>query len=191
MTRRLAFSTITLLSNPYGHPDILSFEDRIGPVFEAAEQSPGFITRARPVDDKLHLTNFERDWGIWGTFTVPRFYRGGQVTTTDSRASTLSIWVDLESVKSFAFRNSQHKYMLQNKKRWVPPFEWKNYAAWWVEPDEIPSWSEACARIEYINDHGPSAHAFDFGHPYDQEGRALAKPRDRDPHAVATTPGAD
>lgn len=175
---RLAMSTITVLRHPYGHEDILSYQDMIMPVFEQAEGSPGFIDRARPVDDKFHLTNFERDWGQWGTFTTPRFYTGGRKSATDSRASTLSLWVDLESIWRFACRDG-HMYMMRNKKRWVADFDWKNYAAWWVDDETIPTWEEAAKRIEYINDHGPSPYAFDFAHPYDQHGNPTKLDRKR------------
>lgn len=173
---RIAMSTITILLQPYGHPVVAEYEERIGPVFEEAERSPGFIARAKPVDDKDHLTNFERDWGPWGKFTTPRFYTGGRVTATDSRASTLSLWVDLASIRAFASKGG-HRYMVRNQSRWTEHLDWKTYAAWWVDDDTIPTWEEGSARIEYINDHGPSPHAFDFAHPYDEQGRPL-KPQE-------------
>ncbi|HTZ43392.1 MAG TPA: DUF3291 domain-containing protein [Jatrophihabitans sp.] len=173
---RLAFSTITVLRHPYGHPDILSYEDRIGPVFAEAERSPGFIDRARPVDPDDDATNFEWDWGVWGPFATPRFYTGGRVAATDSRASTLSIWTDLASVRAFA-RNGLHQYMLRNQGRWVEPKGWKGVAAWWIGDDEIPTWVEAARRIEHINDHGPSPVAFDFHTSYDQDGNPVDVPR--------------
>ena len=175
---RLAFTTITVLRHPYGHPEIVSFQDRIGPVFLEAENSPGFIDRARPVDDRVDLTNFERDWGEWGAFQTPRFYTGGRVTATDSRASTLSLWTDLASVWAYA-HHGLHRYMLQNQSQWVTRFDWKNYAAWWVGDEVTPTWSEACARLEQINDHGSSPDAFDFRRPFDSDGQPAPLPRTR------------
>lgn len=172
---RLAFSTITVLRQPWGHPEVREYQEMIGPVFTDAQGSPGFIARAMPVDDKNHLTNFERDWGSWGEFTTPRFYTGGRVTATDTRASTLSIWEDLASVRRF-MHSSNHIYMVRNKQRWVTEFEWKNYAAWWVGDEEIPTWQDAADRIEHINDHGPSPYAFDFSRPYDEHGQPVQPP---------------
>jgi hypothetical protein len=173
---RLAFTTIAVLKHPYGHPDILSYEERIGPVFEAAENSPGFIDRARPIDPDETKTNFEWDYGPWGPFTTPRFYTGGRVAATDSRASTLSIWTDLASVRAFS-RSELHRYMLRNQARWVLHTEWKNVAAWWIGDDEIPTWSEAARRIELLNDEGPSPEAFDFHTSYDEFGVLTSAPK--------------
>jgi hypothetical protein len=173
---RLAFTTIAVLKHPYGHPDILSYEERIGPVFEEAERSPGFIARARAVDPDESKTNFEWDWGQWGPFTTPRFYTGGRVAATDSRASTLSIWTDLASVRAFS-RSGLHQYMLRNQSRWVVHTDWKNIAAWWIGDEEIPTWGEAARRIELINDNGPSPEAFDFHTSYDEFGTLTSAPK--------------
>jgi len=171
---RLAFTTIAVLKHPYGHPDILSYEDRIGPVFAEAEGSPGFIARARPIDSDDEKTNFERDWGPWGTFTTPRFYTGGRTVDTDSRASTLSIWTDLASVRAFS-RAGLHQYMLRNQARWVHHVDWKHIAAWWIDDEEIPTWGDAARRIELLNDEGPSPKAFDFATSYDEHGVLVAE----------------
>lgn len=173
---RLAFTTIAVLKHPYGHPDILSYEERIGPVFGDAEKSPGFIDRARPIDPDETKTNFEWNYGPWGAFTTPRFYTGGRVAETDSRASTLSIWTDLASVRAFS-RSEGHRYMLRNQARWVVHTEWKNFAAWWIGDDEIPTWAEAARRIELLNDEGPSPAAFDFNTSYDEFGRLTSAPK--------------
>src|SRR5688572_27053519 len=102
---------------PYGHAEVAGFEQLTPDVFRLAEQSPGFIARAVEVDDNVELTNFERDWGSWGKFTVPRFYDGGFETASDTRASTLSLWESIEAVRSFAY-SGLHKQALVQRQEW-------------------------------------------------------------------------
>lgn len=100
---RVAFTTFAILKKPYGDPEVQEFDDLTPPTFEEAEGSPGFLARAKEDPGQSHITNFDRDWGEWGKFEVPRFYTGGRTDDTDSRASTLSLWADLESVFAFVY----------------------------------------------------------------------------------------
>jgi hypothetical protein len=183
---RLAFTTILVLKHPYSHPDIISYGDRVGPVYSAAENSPGFIDRARPIDPDETKSSFEWDFGVWGAFTTPRFYTGSRVSATDTRASTLTVWTDVESVRNF-MRSEAHRYMVRNQTKWVAPMGWMNNAAWWIGDDEIPTWSEAARRIELLNDKGPSPEAFNLRTSYDQFGRLTRAPRTAHPHALEGT----
>lgn len=88
---RLAFTTFAIMKAPYGNEQVRGFEVLTQPVFNRAETKAGFIDRAIELDDFGHLTNFERDWGAWGPFAVPRFYDGGHNTASDTRAGTLSL----------------------------------------------------------------------------------------------------
>jgi hypothetical protein len=97
---RIAFTTFAVLKQPYGDPEVEGFENLLPPTLEEAERSQGFI--AHPVEDQGqgHLSVFDRQWGAWGKFEVPRFYTGQRTNETLSFASTLSLWEDLESVFS-------------------------------------------------------------------------------------------
>ncbi|MFH9657923.1 DUF3291 domain-containing protein [Streptomyces sp. NPDC017248] len=166
---RVAFTTFAILKQPYGHPEVQEFDDRTPPTFEQAEASPGFIARAKEDPGQSHLTNFERDWGEWGKFDVPRFYTGGRTDDTDSRASTLSLWADLDSVFSFVY-TGLHRSTLSKRHEWFLKPQWPSYAAWWVSDDTIPTWSDASRRLEHLHDHGPSPVAFSFRHPFAADG---------------------
>jgi Domain of unknown function (DUF3291) len=179
---RVAFTTFAILKQPYGNPEVQEFDDLTPPTFEEAESSAGFIARAKESPDQSHLTNFERDWGAWGRFDVPRFYTGGRTTETDSRASTLSLWTDLESVLAFVY-NGLHRSTLSRRHEWFLKPEWPSYAAWWVPEEATPTWADACQRLEHLHDHGPSPFAFNFRHPFAADGtatelRVAAHPRE-------------
>ena len=103
----LAFTTFAIMKAPYGNPIVKGFEDLTPSTFAAAEQSPGFIERATEQGEPApHLSNFEQNWGKWGKFAVPRFYDGGYSIATDTRACTLSLWRDIDSVHTFVYRSS-------------------------------------------------------------------------------------
>jgi hypothetical protein len=168
---RVAFTTFAILKKPYGNPEVQGYDDLTPAAFEAAEGSPGFIARAKEEPGQSHLTNFIRSWGDWGTFNAPRFYTGGRTNETDSRASTLSLWTDLNSVFSFVY-SGLHRSTLSRRHEWFLKPEWPSYAMWWVSETTIPTWSDACSRLEHLHDHGPTPTAFNFRHPFTSDGDA-------------------
>lgn len=173
---RVAFTTFAIMKGPYGSEVVRGFEERTPSVFAAAEQSDGFIARAHELDDRTDLTNAEREWGAWGPFVTPRFYEGGHTLATDSRASTASLWRDLASVHRFAY-GGVHREALAGRQQWFLRPEWPTYAIWWVDDDHVPSWREACDRLEHLHDHGSTPTAFDFRHPFDEHGVPVRVPR--------------
>ena len=161
-----------MLKKPYGYPEVQEFDDRTPIVFREAERSSGFIDRAREVAG-TELSNFERDWGKWGRFCVPRFYTLGRETGTDQRASTISLWTDLQSVFRFVY-NGLHVAALKKRSEWFLQPEWPTYAIWWVADDHTPQWREACQRLEDLHDKGPTPAAFDFKCCFDQAGNPVS-----------------
>jgi len=158
---RVAFTTFAVLKKPYGNPEVQGYDDLTPAAFEAAEGSSGFIARAKEDPGQSHLSNFIRDWGEWGRFDVPRFYTGGRTNETDSRAGTLSLWSDLDSVFSFVY-TGLHRSILLRRQEWFLKPEWPSYAVWWVSDDTIPTWPDASHRLEHLHDHGPTPVSFNF-----------------------------
>ncbi|SNR74575.1 DUF3291 domain-containing protein [Puniceibacterium sediminis] len=171
---RLAFTTFAIMKKPYGDPVVHGFEALTPAVFRKAEESAGFIARAREIDDRDELTNFERDWGPWGKFAVPRFYDGGFETAQDTRASTVSLWASVDAVRQFAY-SGLHQRALQQREKWFRKPAWPTYAMWWVDDAHTPSWGEACQRLEHLHDYGPSAYAFDFSQVFAAQDRTPEK----------------
>ncbi|RKH68303.1 DUF3291 domain-containing protein [Corallococcus llansteffanensis] len=168
---RVAFTTFAILKKPYGNPEVQEFDDRTPAVFLEAENASGFIARARE-SSSSELSNFHRDWGHWGKFCVPRFYTLGRENENDQRASTLSVWKDLQSVLAFAY-SGLHMEALRKRKEWFLEPAWPSYAMWWVEDDHVPTWQEACERLELLHDQGPTPQVFDFKKCFDAQGNAV------------------
>lgn len=175
---RVAFTTFAIMKGPYGDPQVHGFEALTPAVFRKAEQAVGFIARAREIDDQQDLTNFERDWGVWGRFMVPRFYDGGFETASDTRASTLSMWISLEAVHDFVYAGL-HQRALAQREKWFRTPNWPTYATWWVADNHQPTWQEAILRLEALHDRGPSEYAFNFKSLFDSEGRPYIIDRNR------------
>jgi Domain of unknown function (DUF3291) len=171
---RIALTTFALMKKPYGHPEVQGFLDRTPAVFQEVEHSPGFIARAPVVQlDEGRAGTFERAWGSWGPLRVPRYYPGGRTARTDSRASTLSLWTDLSSASHFVYKGPFHRDALKRRQEWFLKPEWPSYALWWVEDTHIPTWEEACLRLEHLYDHGASPVAFTFKSAFDAAGIPL------------------
>jgi hypothetical protein len=168
---RIAFTTFAIMKRPYGNPDVHGFEALTPAVFRQSESAEGFIARAKELDDHPELTNFERDWGDWGQFCVPRFYDGGFETASDTRASTLSIWTSVAAVKQFVY-SGLHQRALHQREKWFRTPAWPTYAMWWVSDTSIPTWADAVQRLETLHDEGPTAKAFTFGQIFLPDGTA-------------------
>jgi hypothetical protein len=83
---RIAFMTFSVLKASYGEPSVQEFDDRTPDTFAEAENSEGFIDRAKPVEDIAWMTNYQKDWGRWGPFAVPQFYPGGTSSCSSYQA---------------------------------------------------------------------------------------------------------
>jgi Domain of unknown function (DUF3291) len=169
----LAYTTFAIMKAPYGSPEVYGFESLTPDVFLEAEAADGFISRAREIDNQTHLTNFERDWGDWGSFTVPSFYDGGFETASDTRASTISLWTSIEAVRNFAYNSCLHSQALKQRGQWFRTTEWPTYAMWWVPQSHIPTWSEASQKLDFLHKNGPTKDAFTFKRLFDQSGQEI------------------
>ncbi len=168
---RLAVMTFAILREPWGSPAVAGFEERTDGVFDDVAVADGMIAYDDDQIDAAGLTSEER----WGRFTVPRLYPYDRSDPTQAReAVTLSIWRDIPSVFRFAYAG-RHLEALQRRDEWVERRR-PDYVLWWIDDDEMPSWAEACARLDRLHEEGPSPAAFDFHHPFDAGGRPTERP---------------
>ncbi len=159
---KIAFGTIGILRQLAGHPEVQGFIDRIGAVYEHAEQSSGFLDRSR--------RDIEAWSQSWGEVVPPKF-----VGEVDPRqvVFSLSTWKDLESVAAYAYRGA-HGEALGQRRDWIDPTDTPIYVAWWVEDDHQPTFREAAARMDELHENGSTARAFDFKQPYDSAGQRVS-----------------
>ena len=157
--KNLAIYNFGMFRQRSDHPDIQGFHDRNDRNFATAEQSDGFVARSGYADEPGPES--------WGVQVYPRFH----VERGDGWApSTLSLWRDLGSLMAFSY-SGFHAETLRHARDWFVEPQWPPYVLWWVDAGHIPQWSEGVARLERLHDHGPSSFAFDFKHPYDEDGQ--------------------
>lgn len=164
---RLMVVNFTQTKAPYGTAVMSGFELLTPAVYRQAERTTGFVARAAPIDDRTDLSFFERDWGEWGPFEVPRYYRGGTTVESDSRASALSVWHDIGSLYSFVF-SGVHMRAIKRKETWFEPITFPTYAMWWDK--KFPTWGEASRRLETLAANGDTSAAFSFRRLFDANG---------------------
>ncbi|MBX7041378.1 MAG: DUF3291 domain-containing protein [Ignavibacteria bacterium] len=151
----IAFYTFGILNQPYGHPQVQEFYDKIDAVFSQAKESEGLI------EINSELAGREA--------ALPRFYDREK----DPEApSTLSCWKDLESVFAFAYKGL-HGAALRKRHEWFRKGDWPTYVAWWISDDHIPTAKEAVHRLEHLHDNGSTPFAFNFKKPFDAYGNPV------------------
>ena len=166
MSHKLAFMTLGILRQPFGHAEVQGFVDRVPGVYGAVDASEGFHEMSvRDLNTYLHS---------WGDTSLPDWYP--EKAGTDRVAITLSLWADLESVAAFSY-SGPHAEALTKRREWfdrspVPP-----YVAWWVETDKAITFPEGYERMESLFRNGSTALAFDFRNPFDPEGKACVLDR--------------
>jgi hypothetical protein len=160
MAKRLAFMTIGILKEPFGHPVVQGFIDRLGGVYEAAESTEGFIDRSR-----RDMESFTHSWGSTG---FPECY--AHIEDPKRLAFTLSLWDDLESVAAFAY-HGPHGEAMTLRKNWFVQNDLPEQVAWWVEDDtERLDRNEAVSRLDALHKNGASPFAFNLKSPFDADG---------------------
>ena len=168
MPHKLAFMTLGILRQPFGHAEVQGFADRAPGVYGAADASDGFHARSiRDFNTYLHS---------WGDTTLPAWFPGAEGADHDQVAVTLSLWADLESVAAFSYHGA-HAEALTKRSEWfgrgsVPP-----YVAWWVDADHEITFTEGYERIESLYKNGSTPFGFNFAKPFDEEGKSCVLDR--------------
>lgn len=162
----LALYTFGQFIRPSDDPANQGFHDRNDANLAAVGMAHGLIGRS----------GYDSDPGptSWGPQVFPRFFDD---TNGDGWApSTLSWWGDVESVWAYTY-SGLHAEALAHGRDWFRKGDWPPLVMWWC--DARPDWAEGVARLEYLHDHGPSAHAFGFRTCFDASGVPYAVDRER------------
>jgi hypothetical protein len=125
---------------PIDSPVMAGFVARLDDINALAESSPGFVWRLKTDE---------------GNATSLRPYDDERILVN------LSVWETPGQLKQFIFR-SAHADVMRQRKSWFERFGKPYYALWWIEAGHTPSIEEAKARLEHLQTHGETAHAFSF-----------------------------
>lgn len=152
MTRQhLAVFNWGVLRYDWDAPEVADFVNGLDLVNKAAERSKGFVWR---LDDAgMEAAQLDPDGPLGGN---PRL------------ASTLSVWDDAASLKSFVFK-SVHKVFYKRRAEWFAPDQGLRLALWYLPAGTLPTIAQAAVRAERLRREGDSDYAFGWSYLKDLE----------------------
>ena len=139
---QLAELNLAVPRYPPDDPRMAGFMDNIMRINALAARTPGFIWRF-PEHPEGHP---EHEPVPWPNITL-----------------TLSTWADGDALQNFVW-NTVHKRFYSRRAEWFAAMEAHHLALWWVEDGHRPTLAEAKARLDHLNAHGDSDHAFGWAH---------------------------
>ncbi len=125
-------------------PVMAGFVARLDDINALAEGAPGFIWRLKT--DAGNATSIQ-------AFDDPLVL------------INLSVWESPDALRSFVYR-SDHANVMRQRKSWFEKFDGMYLVLWWVPAGHRPTTLEAKARLDHLQRHGESAHAFSFAKLY-------------------------
>ena len=137
-TYHLAQVNIARMLAPLDSPEMASFVALLDEVNALADRSPGFVWRLQ---------------GNEGNATYLRPYDDDRILFN------LSVWESVEHLKTYVYK-AGHGEVLRRRREWFERFDRPAVALWWVEAGHIPTIGEAKQRLEYLQEHGETEHAF-------------------------------
>ena len=127
-----------ILKFPLTDKKMTEFNESLNKVYNLAENHPGFIWRIP--DDKLEsqLSDLGFDNMI---------------------SATVSVWVNIASLKDYTY-NSLHGLYLKRSSEWFKKINGLQLVIWDIENNVQPTLKESFDRLKYLEDNGPSDHAY-------------------------------
>ncbi len=123
-------------------PRMADFVANLDRINAAAEAMPGFIWRFK--DDSGTSVDAETPWD-------------------DNVIVNMGVWETPEHLEQFTW-NTVHKRFYSRKTEWFEAMKSHHFVMWWVEEGHEPTLEEAKARLDHLDQHGNSDHAFGWSH---------------------------
>jgi len=152
----LAQFNIAHCRGPLDTPVMRGFVEQIDAMNRIADGSAGFIWR---------LQSYQ------GDATGIRVYDDPLIVIT------MSLWRSVEDLKNYVYR-SAHSAAFRNRREWFHDVEGASLALWWHPAGDPPPPEEGRRRLEHLDRHGPTAHAFTFKAPFPAPDQGVGPERD-------------
>jgi heme-degrading monooxygenase HmoA len=155
--RHLAQINIALPREPLESPLLAEFVAALEPVNALADRSPGFVWRLQTEE---------------GDATAIRAFGDHRLIVN------MSVWESLEALRAFVY-SGEHVAVMRRRREWFERMAEAFLALWWVPVGHIPTVEEAEERLDHLQAHGPTPHAFTFRQSYAPlGGQGVQDPRD-------------
>ena len=126
---------------PLDDPRMADFMDNLERINGLAATMPGYVWMHK--DDSGHAMHMPTPW-------------------PDS-AANLTVWESAEDLEHFVW-NTVHKRFYNRKAEWFEAMKSHHFVMWNIEEGHRPTLQEAKERLDYLNEHGNSDHAFTWAH---------------------------
>ena len=144
-THDLAQLNIARLLYPLDSAELTDFVDNLDRINALAEDSDGFVWRLKT--ESGNATQID--------------YFGDDVIVN------MSTWRDPESLHKFVYR-SAHTQFLKRRKEWFSEMKYFT-ALWWMPHGTTPTVADAHARLQLLEEHGPTPKAFVLNRLFEPE----------------------
>ena len=121
-------------------PVMAGFVAQLDTINALAEESNGFVWRLKTDEGNATTYNPYQD---------------------DRIIINFSVWRTIDDLKNFVYK-SAHTAVMRDRKKWFETFGQAYYVLWNIPAGYIPSMDEAMQRLVFLQQHGPTDHAFDF-----------------------------
>jgi len=141
----LAQINIARLKAPQGDPGNAFFFDNLDRINAVADRSAGFVWRLQ--DESGAATGIN-------AFNDPLLI------------INMSVWESIEALKAFAF-DTVHRKIFERRAEFFAPLDGPHAALWWVKAGDTPTVEDAKAKLELLEQNGPTSTAFTFAARFD------------------------
>jgi Domain of unknown function (DUF3291) len=136
---------IALPREPLDSPALAEFVANLEPVNALADGAPGFVWRlADETGDATSIRAFDDERLI----------------------INMSVWESIEALWEFVY-SGRHLEVMRRRREWFTRWATSGYMClWWIPAGHVPTTDEAKGRLEHLEEHGPTPHAFTFKERY-------------------------
>lgn len=149
-THHLAELNIGRLLAPTDDPRVAEFMGALDRVNGLGKRMPGFV------------------WMMEGSGEPGTGNTEAKIGGDPQFVSNLTVWESVETLEAFVF-NTVHRHFYERRAEWFEILGKIDFVMWWVPAGHRPSLDEALERLAYLENKGPTDHA--FGWSYLKEAR--------------------
>ena len=139
MDHHLAQVNIARPLEPLDSPLLAEFVAQLDAINALADRSRGFVWRLQ--DDTGNATSV-------------------RAFDDESLLINMSVWESVDDLAGFVYR-SGHVGVMRRRREWFERMR-MYMALWWIPAGHVPAPAEARARLEHLQEHGPTPFAFTF-----------------------------
>lgn len=141
----LAELNIGRLLAPTESPQVRDFMDNLDRINGLGKRMPGFV------------------WMMEGSGEPGTGNTENAIGDDPQFVANLSVWEDAPSLEKFVW-GTIHKQFYDRKAEWFEAMGKMHFVMWWIPEGHRPDLAEAMARLEHMQTHGDSDHAFGWSY---------------------------